>query len=250
MKTFTILAMVLMALLPVEKCFPQPVTIGAEDGVGLWGSKTGGCGNDLVAAAIKASNFTVQLAIVPYNRAKALALEGTYAGCFSMIREKELEGRIVFSTEPLYRARAIAIQQRSKERIAADLSGLRRGTTIGITRGYEYDFSIADLKGKGIIVVETNSEENSLQMLNVGRLDVAFVYVDELKSLASILKNTSINPKSVVVAFEQSATEVFVGFSLANPHGLVAKQKFDLGFSLIKKNGRYESILQKWKQKA
>lgn len=224
----------------------ETFTLGAENAAGPWGQADGaGCGNDLVRAAFKAAGADLSLRILPYARAKAMALSGELDGCFGMSWEPELEGRIVLAASPLYRVSAVILEAKATPLRPASIEGFRGGMVLGTVIDYEYPAALLSLKARGVGLEETASEVQNLQKLALGRLDAAVVMADDLKSVDVVLRLAGVG-EAVRESFVIGGQGTYVGFSLSSPRGKAAKAAFDRGMALIRQDGSYARIIAEW----
>ncbi len=224
----------------------ETFVLGAEDQAGPWGQADGtGCGNDIVKAAFAAVGDTVIFKVLPYVRAKKMALQGELSGCFAMSWMDDLKGTIIFASKPLYTVQYILVTRHSVTNINSSLDKLPLKSILGLVKDYEYPAKVRAMSQKGISIEEVASEEQNLKKLAVGRIDATIVDCDPLKSLCFLLKQSGVTGKidSVSVVGVQGA---FVGFSVRNPLGVLAKKHFDTGFEIILANQTCGSIIQSW----
>jgi ABC-type amino acid transport substrate-binding protein len=228
----------------------QALVLGAEDAAGPWGQTDGsGCGNEIVRAAFQAAGVPVSLRILPYARAKEGVLAGTLAGCFAMSASPELEGKVLFSREPLYSATTTFVRGRRPGPREASLERIPAGARVGIVNDYEYPQGIRNLAGRGVTLASNLSEVANLEMLAAGRLGFAVLMVDELKNLEGLLARAGVAGQ-VEACFSLPSVGSYVGFSLSHPQGRRAKQDFDKGFAIIRRDGTLRAILKRWKAKS
>ena len=231
----------------------EKIIIGAEDAAGLWGMKDGtGCGNDIIAAAFKAVNFPVTFKVLPYIRAKKEVIEGELPGCFAMVWEDSLKGKVVFADQPFYTSTAVVVER--KEGSITKMEDLKAGMVVGTVRAYEYTPEFNALQKKGIIFEEADSETQNLVKLLLGRVNVAILDIDELKSLDYLLTSSEVLKSldaagKIKQAFIVGSFGAYIGFSTINKKGLIAKSAFDKGYAIIKNNGTYDRIFSKWKKR-
>lgn len=228
----------------------QTFVLGAENGAGPWGQEDGtGCGNDIVTAAFKAVGDEVKLEILPYARAKAMALDGKLAGCFAMAWDPSLDGKIVFAKEPLYSVDAILFENVKTPLNATTLANVHVSASVATVIGYEYPAELNLLNSRSVKPVRTKSEEDSLRRLAAGQISAAVIVIDSLKSEAFILKKAEATGK-VRRAFVAGSQGSFVGFSVKHPDGAKAKAAFDKGYAAILKNGTHARIVESWKKRS
>lgn len=242
-------ALMVPAQVPVE-AVKQPLVIAAEDGAGPWGQADGtGCGNDLVLAAYAAVQVPVRLDVMPYARAKNGVLTGSYVGCFGMAWTPDLKGKVLFADKPLYSVVAMLMQASERPLKAASVKELRLGTKVGIVFEYEYPPTYYNLVKQGKLVpVSSYNEVTSLKNLDLNRIDVALVVVDDLKSADYLIAQSGMAGR-VSPAFSIGGQSTYLGFSTAHPQSEYARRKFNEGFAIILRDGTYKRIVDTWKAK-
>jgi polar amino acid transport system substrate-binding protein len=242
----SIIFLQLSLLLPIGAYAGEVFVLGAEDQAGPWGRSDGtGCGNDIVKAAFAASGDSVVLDILPYARAKKMAVDGELAGCFAMSWEDRLKGKMTFAANPLYKAQYIMVGSHTAANKKQSIDKLPPKSILGLVKDYEYPPVARGVAAEGVIIEETASEVQNLKKLAAGRLDATIVNCDPLKALRFLFKQAEVEEKvdsMSVVGSEGS----FVGFSLRNPSGMRAKERFDKGMAIILKNGTYDSTVKSW----
>jgi len=227
----------------------ETFVLGAEDQAGPWGRADGtGCGNDIVKAAFAAVGDSVELSILPYVRAKKMAIDGEIAGCFSMSWMTEFKNKIIFAAKPLYHVEVTLLARHGDTMKIASLADLPPGSILGLVKDYEYHPEVRMTDNRNIIIEEVASEEQNLKKLAAGRIRATVVCCDPLKSFSLLLKQADVEGKvdSNAVVGRQGS---YVGFSLRNPRGMRAKEHFDRGMAIIINNGIYGSILKTWLSK-
>lgn len=227
----------------------EDITIAAEDSAGPWGDKNGnGAGNEIVIEAFKAVNINAKLQIVPYGRAKHLVLAGKAVACFSMSWEPALKDKIIFSSEPLYTVFATLFKNSQNKTLIDSINQIPSKSTIGTVLGYEYPENFNALKNRNVSFDEARDELTNIKKLARNRVDYIILMLDELKTLEYLISDNVIE-KEIAKALVISKQGSYVGFSMLHPAGQKTKEKFDKGLSIIKKNGVYKSIIDKWKNK-
>lgn len=252
LRAIVALVFALLIVLPAKGDSPDAqkdaLIIAAEDGAGPWGQPDGtGCGNDIVLAAYAAVKVPAKLEVMPYSRAKSGVLAGHYVACFGMAWTEDLKGKVVFADKPLYSVTAMLVQNLSKPLDAASAKELTAGTRVGTVFEYEYPAMFYDLTKRGILTpMPAYSEVVSLKNLDLGRVDVALVVIDELKSLDYLVAQTGLEGK-VGPAFALGGQGTYLGFSTAHPRSRFARLQFNKGFELITKDGTLKRILETWR---
>jgi len=223
----------------------SPLEIMVEDAASPWSNADGsGYANDVVKAAFNAAGVIVKLDVVPYARCKAMAVAGKVAGCFSMSWEPTLQGLIVFADQPIFTAHARFYHNTARPLAVTRQEDIASGTVIGIVNGYEYPQSLDALRKKGVLFDASDSETILLKKLANGRLDLAILMLDGLKTDVALMTEAGVN--NVSFAFPSGEMASFVGFSAHHPSGDYARSKFNEGYAQIERNGTLNSIKSNW----
>jgi ABC-type amino acid transport substrate-binding protein len=227
---------------------PARLQILVEDAASPWSDRAGnGLANDLVRAAFAAAGVDVDLVVVPYARCKALVMQGGAAGCFSMSAAPELRNVVRFADKPLFTNTPRFYYSVDHKVTAKSVDELARGTRIGIVHGYEYPPFVAQLAKHGIIVETARSDVANLRKLSAGRIDLALVMTDEMRSENLIQQQAGV--KNIALAFNGTPMESFIGFSTRHPDGDALRRTFNAGYQVIIENGTRGSIEASWRQR-
>ena len=243
-------ALVLLAQSAGASAQAQALVIAVEDGAGPWSLRDGtGYANDIVVAAFKAMGVDVQLRVVPYARCKRMAMNGDVAGCFSMSPAPEFEGVIDLSDRPLFSCDAGYFFNVNKPPTVTRQEDLPPRTVVGTVIGYEYPRAFETLVAKGLLVAESSpSEEINLMKLALGRIDLALLTYNDMKSVSSLIERAGVGGK-VGATFRSGILDSHIGFSRKHPDGSRALRQFNTGHRLITSNGTLERIRRVWTQK-
>ena len=162
----------------------KPLVIAVEDDAAPWSRADGtGYANDVVVASFKAVNVDVQLQVMPYARCKRMVLNGTVAACLSMSPSAEFAGLVELSANPLFTCFAGYFYNVDKPLPVTRERDLTAKTVVGTVIGYEYPAAFESLRKKGRIVIEESpSEETNLKKLALGRVDLALLTYNQVKS--------------------------------------------------------------------
>lgn len=224
-----------------------PLLIAAEDDAAPWSNPDGtGYANDVVQAAFQAAGHKIDMQVVPYARAKQMALDGTAAACFSMSRLPELEAAIAFPDQALFILNAEYFESVLRPLPAHQESQLPIGTRIGVVIGYEYPPSVYHLQQAGRVTLEESlSEELILKKLAAGRIDAALLVCNQIKSADFLIRKAGVQGQ-VRNAFSSGALSCYIGFSRKHARGLLALAWFNEGYRKIAGNGVLDKIKQDW----
>lgn len=249
-KASGIIAIVLLLSQVRTSSQTKPLVIAVEDDAGPWSFADGaGYANDVVIAAFKAVGVEVELRVMPYARCKRMAVNGEVAGCFSMSPSSEFNGVIELSAKPLFACRAGYFYNVNKPPQVGRQEDLPAKTVVGTVIGYEYPDGFEDLRKKGVIVVEESpSESLNLKKLALGRVDLALLTYNEMKSPEWLIARAGVAGK-VKTSFRSGVLNSYIGFSKRHPQGSWALQQFNKGYRLITANGTLRRIKKTWLQK-
>ncbi|MCB6183091.1 transporter substrate-binding domain-containing protein [Leeia sp. TBRC 13508] len=204
--------------------------------------KPSGLSVDLVKAAYNAVGTPINMITLPYARCMKLLEAGKEPVCFDTSKDSATLPKYLFSDEPLYIAR-IAIYAKTG-RFSAQNIGLSDliGRKIGLTNGYTYGDAVE--QSTSMLKDYSNSDLHSLRKLAIGRVDYVLAYDQVATYLINMHKEELAGKiKPVGLALE---VPIYVTFSATHLKGRFAKDMFDQGFALIKRNGTYSQIMQKW----
>lgn len=225
----------------------EKLIIGVEDDAAPWSLADGtGYANELVKAIYQAVNVDIELDVIPYVRCKKEAIDGTKVGCFNMAKIADLEDDIIFPKTPLFLEYISYFYLKEKPLKALSEREIKKGTIVGTVIGYEYTDTFYELKNGGIIQSdETNSETLNIQKLALGRIDAAILVHNETKSSDFIIKNAGAKGQ-ILKAFTSDTLELHIGFSKKHPLTEFAMEMYEKGIAIIKANGTYKKITQKY----
>jgi ABC-type amino acid transport substrate-binding protein len=226
------------------------LTIMVEDASEPFSRADGtGYANDIVRAAFRAVNIDVKLDVVPYARCKQSVEQGKTPACFSMSWIGEFRNRIQFSDEPIFEVYADVFRNRHASGAMQDAGQIPKGASVGIVNGYEYPGAIYGLAGRGVVLERETDELALLKMVARGRLAAAVVMTSPFADGPHRLAAAGV-ADSVAYAFRSGTMKSYIGFSLANPQGAWARQAFNAGYAIIKKNHVRDQIQEKWMKAA
>lgn len=234
----------LSLLLPLA-CAAAPIELMVEDAAAPWSDSDGsGYANELVQAAFAAAHAEVKLTVVPYARCKTYVMAGAVAGCFSMADAPELHGKVRFADAPLFLAYPRFFQNTAHPVRARAMGELAPGTRVAIVNGYEYPPEVMALEQRGIRLVPARSETINLKKLAAGRVDLALIMMDGIKTDEVVLREAQV--EGVAFAFQAAPQGSYLGFSTTHPDGERARALFNSGYTIIAGNGVKRAIDRKW----
>ena len=222
------------------------LTVLVEDAAGPWSRPDGsGMANDLVKAAYAAAGTEVRLEVVPYARCKALVTNGAAAACFSMSAAPEFERVVRLANQPLFRVYPRFYQRAGAARKFRDAAGIPRGTRLGVVNGYEYPAQVTRLAERGVRLEVARSDVVNLKKLASGRLDMALIMTDDLKTGAMLIRQAGAS--GLAFAFESAPMGSFIGFSTSHRQGPEALRLFNQGYERITRDGVKRGIEKTWR---
>jgi polar amino acid transport system substrate-binding protein len=220
------------------------LTILAEDASEPFSRPDGsGYANDIVRAAFQAAHIDLKLDIVPYARCKRSLEQGATPACFAMSRAPDIRNNIVFSDQPIFEVYADVFRNRSQTMSRAE--DFRKGAVVGIVNAYEYPQAIYQLANRGVVLERDINESAILNMLARGRLDAAVVMTSDFLDGQRRLSTAGV-AGSVAYAFRSGTMKSYIGFSLLNPQGELARKAFNDGYRIIVQNHIRDQIRAKW----
>ncbi|MGO4381716.1 substrate-binding periplasmic protein [Pseudoduganella sp. RAF19] len=221
------------------------IEIMVEDAAVPWSGPDGsGYANDLVRAAFEAVHTNIKLTVVPYARCKAYVMQGAVPACFSMSPAPEQKGYVALSDQPLFEVYPRYYYNTDRSLPATSEQQIAPGTRIGIVNGYEYPASLAEVEKRGAVLDRANSEQANLRKLSAGRVDLALMMANQMKTDAAIVQQAQVN--NVGVAFHATPMGSYIGFSTTHPQGEQARKLFNEGYRIISSNGRKNEIVRRW----
>lgn len=227
---------------------PARLQVLVEDAASPWSNRAGeGLANDMVRAAFAAAGVDIELVVVPYARCKALVMQGGAAGCLSMSAAPELRKLVRFADKPLFSTIPRFYYNVDHKITARSDSELTSGMRVGIVHGYEYPPFVAQFRARGIIVESARSDVANLRKLAAGRIDVALVMTDEMRSDDLVQQQAGVS--NIAVAFVSAPMGSYIGFSTRHPDGDMLRRKFNAGFQAITDNGVRNGLHDSWKQR-
>ncbi|WP_295998929.1 hypothetical protein [Rugamonas sp.] len=236
---------VLFALISNDAFAAKTLEIMAEDAAAPWSNADGsGYANEIVLASFSAVHTEVKLLVVPYARCKKYVMAGSVAGCLSMADAPELHDKVWFADLPLYQAYPRIYFNPKHPIIAKSVDALPTNIRIGIVNGYEYPLALTEKVPRGTSFVEARSELTNIKKLAMGRIDVAVIMMDDMKTENMLVKAAGV--QNIAFAFQMPPEGSFIGFSKKHPEGDSARLLFNRGYRIIMSNGVKLAIDRKW----
>ncbi|MBJ7313537.1 substrate-binding periplasmic protein [Rugamonas sp. CCM 8940] len=231
--------------LPLADCLAQQLVIGAEDDWAPYSSNVDGQARgfavDVVREAYAAVGLNVTFKVLPYVRCMAMARLGEISGCFDAVPNHLIAERYLWHDKPLFTTRMnVYALAGSAEH------GLRardfEGKTVGVTRDYEYG-DVFDLNEKIVREVGTKNEQGFRKLL-AGRMQ--YMAAEERIAKALFARY----PAQFCGKFKEVGTVdtpgLYIAFSKFDPAAAGFLHKFNEGYALLHKNGRYKELETRW----
>lgn len=228
----------------------KSLVIAVEDDAAPWSQADGsGYANDLVTASFKAVGVEVELRLMPYARCKRMAINGEVAACLSMSPSPEFAGLVQLSTRPLFTCIAGYFYNVNKPPQVARQEDLPRKTVVGTVIGYEYPAAFERLRQRGVIIREESpSEDVNLRKLALGRVDLALLNYNQMKSPEWLIRRAGVQGK-VKTTFRAGTLNSYIGFSKTHQQGRWAQGQFNKGHRMIMANGTLQRLTTNWTRK-
>jgi ABC-type amino acid transport substrate-binding protein len=229
----------------------ETLVIAVEDDAAPWSQADGsGYANDVVTAAFKAAGVDVELRVMPYARCKRMAVNGEVAACLSMSPSADFAGLVQLSTKPLFTCHAGYFYSVNKPLRVSRQEDLPRNTIVGTVIGYEYPAAFERLAERGVIVREESpSEDVNLRKLALGRVDLALLTYNQMKSPEWLMNRAGVNGKVKKTNFRAGTLKSYIGFSRKHQQGMWALERFNKGYGAISANGTLRRLTMQWTQK-
>lgn len=196
---------------------------------------------DLVRAAYQAAGAEVEFVSKPYARCLEEVEAGWQLGCFDTTREPANEARFRFHQAPLFSANIVIIGPADSN--AKDLRPIdMKGQHVAVTNGYTYGEPF-----QSDASVDKDVVKNDLAILRVVALKRVSYGVIYDKVMAHLLAEHSAElagkVKIVGLLFQP---DLYVSFSKKRPEATAAMAALDRGLKIIRQNGTYHDIEQRW----
>lgn len=206
----------------------------------------GGVINELVVAAFKASSIRAHFHYMPWPRAIRHTREGLYLASSYWYYHGDREEDFYFSAPLLNDVEVFVVRN---DRFPEPLNSLEdlAGSDIGITRSYTYTQELFDKEQQNFFRLEVaNNDEQNFAKLAAGRIDAfpVSLYLANLyfKSLHPVqAANLRISKLRL------GERTCYVLFSKRHPLASKYLAAFNQGLEQIKRNGRYQQILNNYR---
>lgn len=230
--------------LPLADCRAQQLVIGAEDDWAPYSSNVDGQARgfavDVVREAYAAAGVNVTFRVLPYVRCMAMVRLGELAGCFDAVPNHLIAERYLWPGKPLFSTRmnVYALAGSAEHGLhARDFEG----KTVGVTRDYEYGDAF-DLDPKIVREVGTKNEQGFRKLL-AGRMQ--YMAAEERIAKALFVRYPQFCGKFKEVG-TVATPGLYIAFSKNDPAAAGHLHKFNEGFALLHKSGRYKELEARW----
>jgi len=223
----------------------ETVTIGAEDDWAPYSSKVGveakGFAVDIVREAFKAAGVDAKFTAMSYARCMAVTKDGELAGCFDAARNSALEGNYLWHAKPLFNGKINIYSTTDSTESNLSPKDLI-GKNVAVTRDYEYgeEFDTNTNIKRSV----ADKDEQGFQKLLNKRVPYMVAYEKVANALFISNKGFTNKFKAVGVVADPG---LYIAFSKKHPDGAKFLTKFNQGFEIIQKNGKYKAIEALWK---
>jgi polar amino acid transport system substrate-binding protein len=220
------------------------IKIGAEDDWYPYSAKRDGkpvgMAAEIVSAAFAAAKVDIQLVSLPYARCMSETSKAEIAGCFDTLRNPLNETQYLWHKTPLFPARIVIYgpaKHSGKPLSVSDLTGKSVAVTNGYDYGEAFDSDKTIKRDSGLMDI------NGLRKLAQGKVDYAVIYDRNAQYL--LKENVDIADKIKVVG-TLIEPNLYLSFSKDYPNIKQIIKQFDTGIDIIRANGDYAKILEKW----
>jgi len=195
---------------------------------------------DIMTAALVTQGYKVNFKIMSWSRAINEVKEGRVDLLPGTWFTKERTGYLTFSES--YLNNSLKFIKKAGDTFEYDGIASLDGKKIGIVRGYGYGDEF--LKATNFVRPESNDLIVNLKKLSAGRIDLTLE--DELVAKSSITAN-GLNIKDYSFTNNAlSANPLYVTSGKANPRSDELIGAFNKGLLVIKSNGKFNEILNRY----
>lgn len=200
----------------------------------------GGVSTHVVQAIFKEIKQDIKIEFIPWNRAMHYLKSGSVAGSFPWAKNAEREKELLFSN-PVHEYKILSyLTRRSALDKKFSLSNKKACLAIG------WDISLFEkvFEKNKISLDRPITMESCFQMLAMGRIDL--VVVNEHVGNAMVKKLFSFNSPVMGVAIDTLNISGALYFTVPKnyPNGKKIISEFNRGLRLLKKNGKYDLLVQ------
>ncbi|NRR31391.1 transporter substrate-binding domain-containing protein [Oxalobacteraceae bacterium] len=222
----------------------ESVLIGAEDDWAPYSAivdgEARGFAVDVVREAFAAVGVQAHFEVLPYVRCMAMAKAGQLIGCFDAVPNHLIDGHYLWHAQPLFRARMNVYALASSREHGLSAQDFE-GKTVGVTRDYEYGDEF-DLNTRIRREVAARNEQGFRKLL-AGRMQ--YMAAEERIAKALFARYPAFAGKFREVG-TVATPGLYVAFTKSVPQGARYLNKFNEGYAIIVRNGRYKALENKW----
>lgn len=235
----------LLLLCAVPQGRAETITVGAEDDWAPYSSvvdrRAQGFAVDVVREAFAAVNVSVNFEVLPYVRCLAQAKAGNLVGCFDAVPNGMISASYLWHDHPLFTTRMNVYGLASSKESGLSATSLE-GKTVGVARDYEYGDQF-DLNTK-IVRRVVDKNEHGFKMLLAKR--ISYMAAEERIANDLFAKYPQAFGGKFKLVGTVATPGLYMAFTKATPDGAKYLAKFNQGYALIRKNGKYQAIERKW----
>jgi polar amino acid transport system substrate-binding protein len=226
---------------PAANAGEKTVVLAAEDG---WPPFSGpgakGLAEDIITAAYAAVGYQVKYVSVPFARAEYLTLKGKKTdGFFTTIKNTVYENKTIFPKMPIAMNEDSFFTLKERNIPYKDLQSLK-GLKVGTVNEYPYsdDFEKANFFKKDV----APSSKSNIRKLVGKRIDVL---IEDKLVMSQLLKEMKLQDKIKCIGV-QAVNPLYISFAINRPIIKTYVEKFDEGMGIIKSNGTYQKIMERY----
>ena len=204
-----------------------------------------GFSTDVILAAYEEVGVAVDFQVLPYRRGMYLLERGLALACYNTNNDQRNLELHDFAAEPLFLGDMV-IWARSDFSGAMTIARLiEQGKVIGTTNGYNYDAPGVDFDYNQDIPKDVaNSVTLTLLKLQRGRYD--FAAAERRVAQLAMASEPELSAGKIKIVGSIAQPGLFLTFSRSYPESEKYRQLFDRGFRMIRENGTYQRIVEKW----
>jgi polar amino acid transport system substrate-binding protein len=219
------------------------VILAVEDSWPPYADANGeGISTNILSQAFASVGISLTVKVAPYARVLSDVEKGVLVGGYNVTRQSSTEKQFLFGQQALLKASASfyfpAGHLQAKEYISID--DIPDGTTIGLIIDYEYGELFEKHKHR-FKQVRVSQQDQIINMLQLDRIDSAILF-DAVAS--HTLKSMQLKPSSILKGPINHTSDIYVAFSRSHKQAQYFADKLDQGLIQLKKDGRYEKLLQ------
>ncbi|MGY4534659.1 polar amino acid transport system substrate-binding protein [Pseudomonas sp. TE3786] len=243
----TLCTALLFAVLGLSRVQAESIQIGAEDDwypyTALRDGEIQGMSVDIVKAAFAATGTDVQLESFPYSRCMQLALRGQIVACFNTSPNPKIAEEYRLPKHPLFRE-AILLWARNDNTTPVTSLDQLVGKSVAVTNGYEYGAAFDNDSRLSRILVR--KDLNGFLMLQRARVDYMLAFRGTALQLFE--EHPELRGQFIPV-MTVHRPDIYLSFSRHHPKADELLERFDQGMRLIESDGRYQQIIDTWRNK-